>query len=308
MSIIQSLHPPKSRVLDKFFKSFPRYHFLKFLLNHKLHRLVTFFIFKLGYYAWFRVKNRVQLVNTNNILPKQSYYKGEPFLIVENHNMEIDVICHYCCWAHLGYMTYVFTTEGSFDITYPIVPILTHFAEMIPRWRSGESSVQRMVDRLMQGDIVNIFPEGTYPSGKYANKGFVQEGFTGAVRVAYNYWKRTGKDLWIQPVASLGGNLAYPPKRRWMVNVKVLRAGKIIIKYGKPFVLKFSKEPDHAEFNNRTHDLMMHIASELGQKKLVPNYTKLSFQENSGAGKPRKYDIFHHKHGMGRKRHHHHKK
>jgi len=193
-------------------------------------------------------------------------------------------------WAHLGFLSFVFTTEGSFDTQYPLLPLISHFIEMIPRYGAGEASILRMVQRLKQGDIVNIFPAGTYPEGKYANSGLVTEGYSGATRVAYQYWKQTGKKLVIQPACSIGGNIAYPPRKEGLGAIKKRIVNhKIIIKFGPPFTFDFTPNPSYEEIKQKTYELDMHIAAIWGQKKLIPNYSKRWRQSESGAGKTRVY-------------------
>lgn len=248
-------------------------------------------LFKIIYWIGFKTMNRIELRDKTNIKPLQKSYCGQPFLIIANHCASLDVIMHTSIWAHLGFFTQTFTSEYSFNTRHYYFPMLTHFAEMIPRYGLGESSIRRMVNRLVLGDIVKLYPEGSYPSGKYINSGFTQEPYTGSARVAYTYWKKTGKKLLIQPVASLGANLAYPPKTKH-VKSKPIRNHKIIVKFGKPFTVDFSENPDHEEFKQKSIEMQMHIAEIWGQRRLIQNKGLLNKRiGEKGEVKPRIYKI-----------------
>jgi 1-acyl-sn-glycerol-3-phosphate acyltransferase len=143
-------------------------------------------------------------------------------------------------------------------------------SEMMIKSGDGSKMVQEMVDRLKFGDIVNIFPEGTFPAYVYQNSGLVQEGFTGAARVALEYEKQTGKPLTIVPVGSLGANYAYPPKEK----TKRYPTAKIKVMIGKPFTLNWNdvKKFDKEEVNQNCEIIQHKIMHLVGQKKLIPNY------------------------------------
>ncbi|MBD3353188.1 MAG: hypothetical protein GF364_17040 [Candidatus Lokiarchaeota archaeon] len=282
------LNPPKNPVIDKFFEQHPRSHFLKFILNHHLHRLFAIVVFKVMYWCWFKIMNRIELQGKRHIEYLKSHYENSPFLIIENHVSNTDVLMHYSIWGHLGFMTYVFTSSSAFHPKHPQFTNLTHFIEMIPRYGTGKSNVLRMLRRLLRGDIVNLFTAGTYPSGEYSNTGLVQEGFSGGTRLAYQYWKKTGKKLLIQPVCSIGANKAYPP-RSWLPPKPKLNH-KIIVKFGEPFFLDFSEEITYDEIKEKTKEMQMKIAEIWNQKRLIPNYSKIRHRDRSGGtGKPRVY-------------------
>lgn len=280
--------PPENNVQQKFFEKHPRYHFLKFMLNHRLHRLFTLIVFKLMYWLWFKPMNRLELRGKQHIKYIQQEHQNRPFLIIENHSLNADVMMHYSIWGHLGFVTHVFTSRSAFQAEHPVFTNLTHFIEMIPRYGNGKSNVQRMVRFLKRGDIVNLFPAGTYPSGEYVNSGLVQEAFSGGARVAYNYWKQTGKKLLIQPVCSIGGNKAYPP-RTWAPPDPMINH-KIIVKFGEPFYLEFSDEIDYEEIREKTEEMQKKIAEIWGQKRLIPNHIRNRYKKKqSEPKKPRFY-------------------
>lgn len=291
MMWFKSLKPRKNLVLDKFFKNYPPYHFFKFMIDKKLNRAFAVIFFKTIYWIGFKVMNRIELRDKENIFPLQKGNEGKPFLIIVNHCAGLDVIMHTSIWAHLGFFTRTFTSEYSFDPKHYFFPMLTHFIEMIPRYGPGESSIKRMVNCLIQGDVVKLYPEGSYPSGKYFNSGFTQEPYTGSARVVYNYWKKTGEKLVIQPVGSLGANRAYPPKTK-RIKSRPIRNHKIIVKFGQPFTIDFSDNPSHEEFKQKAVEMQMHIAQIWGQKHLIPNRGLLNRRmEEKGDPKPRIYKI-----------------
>ncbi|HME55733.1 MAG TPA: 1-acyl-sn-glycerol-3-phosphate acyltransferase [Candidatus Lokiarchaeia archaeon] len=251
---------------------------------------MSFLIFKGLIYSWFRVVNRLDLQGTQSCLGKQKSYRRQPFLIVGNHNASQDIIMHMAAWAHLNYFTFVFTTETGFGTKHPFETMVKHFLEMVPRHGTGESSVLRVVHRLRQGDIIELAPTGNFPSGKWANTGFVAEGYSGAARVAFTYWKQVGRKLVIQPACSLGANVAYPPQKRGKNSERILNH-KIIIKFGPPFTLDFSANPDYHEFKAKSHEIDMRIARIWGQKHIIPNLSRITHQQETGKGYPRVYDL-----------------
>jgi len=131
-------------------------------------------------------------------------------------------------------------------------------------------------------DIIFLAPTGNFPTGKWANTGFVGEGFSGAARVAYTYWKQTGKKLAIQPACSLGVNIAYSPVNRKEKSERMLNH-KIIIKFGHSFTLNFSINPGKEEIKSKSHEIDTHIAQIWGQKSIVPNLSKFTREQDDDA-------------------------
>jgi 1-acyl-sn-glycerol-3-phosphate acyltransferase len=260
-----------SKLTQFFFKKYLKIHLYKWLVDKKLNRPLAKILYKIIY--WFVLKpfNRIELINKDKIR-----HLKEPFLIVENHIAGLDVIIHLAIWAHLGKTTFTFVWVGEY-LTQALYEVLM-LSEMIIKHGEGKRLVQQMVDRLKEGDIVNIFPEGTFPGGKYYGTGLVQEGFTGAARVAFEYEKQTGKKLKIIPVATTGTNYAYPPKER----AKRQPAAKIKVFFGDPFTLSFkNKEFNKEEIEQNTDEIMHRIADLIGQKRLIPNYLRRWYSEQS---------------------------
>lgn len=256
-----------SRLTELFFKNYPKVNMLKFFVDRKLNRVFCATIYKIAYWGLFKPLNRIQLHGKENTKNLQG-----PFLIVENHIGHMDAIMHLTVWAHLNKITFPYVWFGPY--LPPIVYIPGMFAELNIKSASqgrGKQEIQIMVDRLKSGDIINIFPEGTYPGGVYRLSGLVQEGFTGAARIALEYEKQTGKKLTIMPVATKGTNIAYPPIRKG----KRVFAAKIHVYFGKPFQLNFkSMEFDKDEIENHTSRIMREIADLIGQKRIIPNYQR----------------------------------
>ncbi len=260
-----------SKLTQLFFKKYPKINLYKWLIDKKLNRCMVKFVYKILY--WFVLKpfNRIELIGKDKIKNIK-----EPFLIVENHIAGLDVIIHLAIWAHLRKTTFTFVWVGK-HLTRTLYEALM-LSEMIIKHGEGWHLVQQMVNRLKEGDIVNIFPEGTFPGGIYYGTGLVQEGFTGAARVAFEYEKQTGKKLTIVPVATTGTNYAYPPKE----GLNKRPTAKIKVIFGDPFILSFeNKDFNKAEMEQKTDEIMHRIAALIGQKRLIPNYLRRWYSEQS---------------------------
>ncbi|MBD3185555.1 hypothetical protein GF325_01905 [Candidatus Bathyarchaeota archaeon] len=231
-------------------------------------RLRSLFAQKLIYW-YFKLKNRLEIRERHYLY--EILKKDSDLLVVANHSSTPDVMIHQATHAHLNHLVYSFISSGGFNYRHlPILPTILHFSEQIPRFGPGPKSVNRMVDRLLLGDHVLLFPEGTY------NRGLVMEGFTGVARVAFHYQEKKGKPLLILPSCSIGGREAYNPHKKYMRRVlhqKVeSRPGqKIIIKFGEPFTLKFEETPSREDFREKTMEVMHHIAAIWGQKHVYPS-------------------------------------
>jgi len=262
MRTLPKFNSTENAIRNAFFKSYPQYHILKLFIRLQLNRHISHLFFKFLYWIWFKIINRIQIIDVDKVRTLRT-----PFLVVQNHCSYNDAIMQLAVFAHMGYYLHTFTMENSFT-REAFECIFAHFIEMIPRYGTGESCVNRMVSRLIRGGNVSIFPAGTYPSGKYANTGFVQEAYTGAARAAYKYKVTTDQPLIIQPVCSLGANSAYPPKKG---DIKGKITSKIFIKFGEPFTLAYTQNPSNGEFREKSAEIQMKIASLWGQKKLIPN-------------------------------------
>jgi 1-acyl-sn-glycerol-3-phosphate acyltransferase len=256
-------------VILKFFENYPNSHILKFFINHKLHRLVKLIILKLFYLLLFKVLYRLEFRDIQNLIINNKNYTGEPILILQNHSSSRDVLIILSSWAHFGVPTSVLGSTFSFSVKNRLSCIISHFFEMIPMYGSGEDIVNSITNRLIKGDCIGILPEGAQPSKNYKNLGLVQEIYTGPARIAYKYWKSTGKKLIIQPICSIGANNVFPPFN----SEKKITKTKIILKCGKPFTLSFSELPDSNEIKEKTEHIAMRLATIWRQKELIPNYS-----------------------------------
>lgn len=262
--------PRSDTILTRFFRDFPRLHLFKFFVDRHRQRAVWTWLFKTLVYGYFKVKNRLTIVGREHV---PAHGSGS-FLIVENHVAHVDVVMHAALWARLGFPTFTFVSASSFSPAQPFYTAGVHFAEMIPRVGPGRQCVRRMVDRLVDGDVVNIFPAGTYPAGEFVNSGLVQEGFSGAVRVAHQYERRTRTPLRIVPTCSIGANRAYPPRRSGPREP----ATKILVKIGAPFTLPVPDAPTYEDIREQARQVQLAIARLWGQRRLIPNRARARSQ------------------------------
>jgi 1-acyl-sn-glycerol-3-phosphate acyltransferase len=236
---------------------------------------------KIIYWILFKIVYRLELKDVRNLYIKSKQYTGKPFLIVQNHCSSRDVIMLITIWAHLGKYSSVLVSTLAFNKKNRLSTIFSHFLELIPHYGTGQNIVLNMTKRLLNGDLVAIFPEGSQPHKEFKNSGFVQEMYTGATRVAYCYWKLTGKNLIIQPSCSLGANNVFPPRNP----KEKIKKTKIFLKFGEPFILEFSEQVEFNEIREKTREIAMNIAKIWGQKKLIPNYNfegRKSYFKKSG--------------------------
>jgi len=269
-------------LLEKFVKSYPKYHIVKFLIEHKLNRITSIILLNVLYWFRFKMLNRLELIDKKNLIIKKRDYSGEPILVVQNHSSERDGSMCMATWSHFGKLIGVFTAIMEFNSKNPFIALKVHFFEMIPIIGRGNEVIMKMVKRLLKGDFVLIFPEGAQPKKEYTNTGFVQECFTGSARVAYNYWQITGKKLIIQPCCTIGANNVFTPFK----TEKKLKKTRIRLKFGIPFTLDFSKNPNYIEFKEKSHEIAIRIAEIWGQKKLIPNYTMILMKEKKNKKNP----------------------
>ncbi|MFX0071256.1 MAG: hypothetical protein ACFFAO_09220 [Candidatus Hermodarchaeota archaeon] len=232
--------------------------------------------------------NRLELANTKNFIIKNKKYSNQPVLLIIDHASGYGTSIHLSTWAHFWKTFGLLSTTVEFNNPNPFAAMIPHFFEMIPIYGTGKDIIMKMVKRLMRGDCVLIAPEGAPPYGKYTNTGFIQEMFTGPARVAYTYWKLTGKKLIIQPVCSLGANNAFPP----YPSKKKIKKTKIIVKFGKAYTLTFSEVPSREEIKEKTHQIAMSVAKIWGQKKLIPNYSMTRRKEFEKTGEHRVYKSY----------------
>ena len=254
-------------------------------------RLKLLLVQKIFYFI-FKLRNRLKIINRHHV--KDLMQRDDPFLVVANHSGSMDVIMHQAVHAHLNNLVYSFIDSFAFhNFTFPVLSTLLYFAEQIPRQGPGQKSVDRMVNRLIEGDNVLLFPEGTF------NFGLVTQGFTGAARVAHGYFKKTGKMLQILPSCTIGMHEAYNPHHRHRRKLKKKKKQKrtrkrkrkkmhplppwvmvsrknqqVKLKFGEPFTVSLPDEPVKADLKAATAKIMSRIASLWGQKKVRSNRKK----------------------------------
>jgi len=277
----------KTNISILFFKKYKNSHILKFLISHNWNKPVSLLFFKLLYFGLFKIMNRIEFLDQNLSVVGKKYIHKEPILIVQNHCGTRDVSLSMAVWAHFGLFCPALVTRESFEISRPYITMTNYFFEMIPLFGYGNNIIIHIVQRLINNQSIIIFPEGSFPSGKYMNSGLVCEGYSGAARIAFEYWKKTGKKLRIQPTCTLGANVAYPP---YPDKLKPIFNGKIFYKFGESFTLDF-KDGTKDEIDSKTNEIMMKIAAIWNQKHLLPNFNKqYRSQRYSRVGNSRKYD------------------
>ncbi|MHA1368680.1 MAG: 1-acyl-sn-glycerol-3-phosphate acyltransferase [Promethearchaeota archaeon] len=195
-------------------------------LFHPKFNRAKLLVFYKGLYCFFRIYNLLEVRNAGYLT--DALKKHEHLLLVANHSGFSDVLMNTAIHAHFNHMVFTFINGGGFNfMDRPLFPTLLHFSEMIPRYGTGQQCVDRMVNRLLRGDHVFLYPEGTY------NFGFVSDAYTGVARVAYEYEKRTGKKLVILPSCAIGSHEAYNPHRYWKKAMKHRRKRKRAIRQKK---------------------------------------------------------------------------
>ncbi len=294
----QSACPLSAKVIGKL----PPWHFLAL---HKS-RVRLAIAEKLMYWI-FKLRNRLEVRDAHHVHALKS--KRKPFLVVVNHSGNLDVVMQQSILARHGVLAFTFINSDGFTQPYSsVLATLLYYSEQIPRYGTGKQSVNRMVGRLLRGDNVMLFPEGTYDFG------LVMEGFTGVARVAQDYKARTGRDLPILPVCTIGMHEAYNPHVHWwrrMVHKRRFKRHhhnrkrafqlpsyanvdrprqKVIVRYGAPFSIHVPEPPTKADLERATGDVMHAIAGIWGQKKLRPNHSKAYIGKNNPAvGNSRTY-------------------
>ncbi|MEX2682163.1 MAG: lysophospholipid acyltransferase family protein [Candidatus Sigynarchaeota archaeon] len=274
----------------------PRAHI--FAARHN--RFVTL-LFQKFWYWFFKARNRLEVLGFEHV--KNVVHAGGPFIIVANHSGTADVALQQAIQAHNDVITFAFINgDGFIDPVFPFISAMLYFAEYIPRMGTGKQSISRVVKRLVAGDRIVYFPEGSFDFG------LVWRGYTGIARIALEYKKATGKPLRIVPACTIGMHEAYNPhvyhphhffrtrkhkanhrhrqdaevaalrKRRLdslPASARVRRPGqKLVVKFGPSFTSDIPDFPSSADLEAETDRIMLRVASLWGQKKLRPNVAR----------------------------------
>ncbi|MFX1238232.1 MAG: 1-acyl-sn-glycerol-3-phosphate acyltransferase [Promethearchaeota archaeon] len=200
--------------------------------------------------------NFIQKVMCDSFLPYEriNYKKYLPkegaAVICSNHNSEWDVILNAVACQQEGRRLYQMAKESLFQIPLVNAWIRIHLAFPLIRGDHDEGAYRFAIERLKEGELVMIYPEGTTHGGPD-----ILEGHTGAVRLAIE------AKVPIIPVGITGTENSFPK------HAKMFIFGKMsVFKMGKPFtehVQYFDKPiPDFDELKRLT-DLLMQGIKEL---------------------------------------------
>ncbi len=297
--LLATWHQQANPLSRKALARLPATHFLAIRHN----RFVTMLIQKFLYW-FFKARNRLEVSGSEYV--RRAIGAGEAFVVVANHSGNADVALQQSIQAHYGNLAFTFINGGGFvNQQFPSIAATLYFAEYMPRMGTGQQSVARVVDRLVTGDRILYFPEGTF------DYGLVWRGYTGVARIALEYRKATGKVLWFVPSCAIGMHAAYNPhaphrhrllrrhkhkrkpgidseflaaRRRRLkllpVSAQVSRPGqKVKVKFGPAFTVSLSDNPSGVDLEAATDCIMLRVASLWGQKKLRPNVTRAWIQK-----------------------------
>jgi 1-acyl-sn-glycerol-3-phosphate acyltransferase len=169
-------------------------------------------------------------------------------LICSNHNSEWDVIMHsYCLEVEKRRMLYQMSKQELFQIPIVNAWVRTHHAYPLRRGTHDMESYNYSKERLEDGKLVVVYPEGTTHSGPD-----VLEGHTGAVRLAID------AKVPIIPIGITGTENTYP-KHAKMLNFghgQTFKAGEPFMEHAKYFDKPM---PDYDELKRLTNNLMKRI-------------------------------------------------
>lgn len=264
-------------------------------------RFVTL-LFHKAMYWFFKARNRLAVLGFDHV--QDVIDAGGPFMIVANHSGNADVALQQAIQAHHDNITFTFINgDGFIDQRLPSIAAALYFAEYIPRMGTGKQSIDRVIKRLVAGDRIVYFPEGSFDFG------LVWRGYTGVTRIALGYRMVTGKPLRLVPACTIGMHEAYNPhtyhhhhylfrghkhafKRRHkhdadFIAARKRRLGKLpatalihrpgqklVVKFGPAFTSDIPESSGGVDLEAATDSIMLRIASLWGQKRLCPNMAR----------------------------------
>ncbi len=188
--------------------------------------------------------NPIKVIDFDKHIPQEG-----GALIACGHNSEWDVLMlPLAIWQNGGRQLYQMAKESLFKIPIVNAWVRTHHAFPLRRGEHDISSYNTGKDRLEEGQLVVVYPEGTTNLGG----GDLLEGHAGAVRLAIE------TKVPIIPVGVTGTENIYPK------HAKMLNFGKgCIMKAGEPFMEHsqyFDKPmPKYDELRRLTNILMERI-------------------------------------------------
>lgn len=169
-------------------------------------------------------------------------------LICSNHNSEWDVIMHaYCLEVEKRRMLYQMSKQELFQIPIVNAWVRTHHAYPLRRGVHDVESFNYSREKLEEGKLVVVYPEGTTHSGPE-----VLEGHTGAVRLAIE------AKVPIIPIGITGTENTYPKGGKFLNfgNSQTFKAGKPFMEHAKYFDKPM---PEYDELKRLTDNLMDRI-------------------------------------------------
>ncbi|MHA1149488.1 MAG: lysophospholipid acyltransferase family protein [Promethearchaeota archaeon] len=193
---------------------------------------------------WCKLMIPYRVIDYDQYLPKEG-----GALICCNHNSEWDVIILATSIGQYGRILYQMAKDSLFRIPIVNAWVRTHHAFPLRRGEHDIGSFEYAKERLIKGDLVVIYPEGTTNSGG----GHLLPGHTGAIRAAIE------AKVPIIPVGITGTENIYPK------HGKMLNFGKgCILKAGEPFrehekYFDSARPPNYNDLKELTAKLMERI-------------------------------------------------
>jgi 1-acyl-sn-glycerol-3-phosphate acyltransferase len=173
-------------------------------------------------------------------------------LICSNHNSEWDVIMHaYALEITKRRMLYQMSKQELFQIPIVNAWVRTHHAYPLRRGAHDLESYNYSKEKLEEGKVVVVYPEGTTHSGRD-----VLEGHTGAIRLAID------AKVPIIPVGITGTENTYPKHAKMLSfgHGQTFKAGEPFMEHAKYFDKPM---PDYDELKRLTNLLMDRIREQL---------------------------------------------
>lgn len=195
------------------------------------------------------VHNMSKLMFPYRVIDYHNLPKEGGAIVCTNHNSEWDVIILATSIGQHGRVLYQMAKDSLFQIPVVNAWVRTHHAFPLRRGEHDIGSYLYAKDRVENGHLVCIYPEGTTNNGG----GALLPGHTGAIRLAIETRKP------IIPIGITGTENIYPK------HAKMLNFGKgCILKAGEPFMehAKFfdsARPPNYNDLQELTDKLMERI-------------------------------------------------
>ncbi len=208
---------------------------------------------KQALYLQFKLNNDLEILGLENI-PESG-----GVVLASNHQSWLDVqVIVASCPRHVHFLA-----KSEFR-TWPVLRHLIDLSDSIFVNRGGDRrAIQESIQRLKEGWVIGIFPEGTIPGEEDIPRSAVEphtgllRGKTGAVRLAI------GAQVPIVPVGLSGTGKVFPPEV--YPRLEVIRPptkDKITIRFGEPISYEkyYGEKPDRQTLRRLTNELMVSIS------------------------------------------------